>query len=129
MEAWIRFPIFIIASYMAFAGIIYFVLRKQKTERLMARILAIGLIVIVGGMTFAKVGQNSGWSWWIYYTIPMLLTVFLPPIYFKMQGREIIEYLVLSFLSAPVIHVLFSFIVGWNNYMPFIPIPSLWEII
>lgn len=129
MVAWIRFPIFIAASYIVFGAVLYFVLRRKKNTGLLPGILGIGLIVIVGGMAFAKFGQNTGWPWWIYYTVPMLLTVFLPPLYFKMSRREVPEYLVLSFLSAPLIHLLFSFFVGWKDYMPFLEVPSLWELI
>ena len=129
MVAWIRFPIFIAASYIVFGAVLYFVLRRRKNTELLPGILGIGLIVIVGGMAFAKFGQNTGWPWWIYYTVPMLLTVFLPPLYFKMSRREVPEYLVLSFLSAPLIHLLFLFFVGWKDYMPFLEVPSLWELI
>lgn len=129
MEAWIRFPVFIAASYVVFAAVLYWVLRKRERTGLLPRVLVIGLLVIVGGMVFAKVGQNAGWPWWIYYTVPMLLTVLLPPLYFSMNRRETPEYLVLSFLSAPAIHLLFSFFVGWKDYMPFVEIPSLWELI
>jgi len=31
-------------------------------------------------------------------------------------------------LVAPVIHVLFSFFLGWQEYMPFIPVPLLSEL-
>ena len=30
---------------------------------------------------------------------------------------------------GPLIHVLFSFLVGWDEYMPFIPVPSLTSLI
>jgi peptidoglycan/LPS O-acetylase OafA/YrhL len=128
MEAWLRFPIFIAVSYVVFAAVLYLVLRRRERVGLMLHVLAIGVLVIVGGMVFAKLGQNSGWPWWVYYTVPMLLTVLLPPVYFQMNRREVPEYLVLSFLSAPVIHVLFSFLVGWKDYMPFVVIPSLWDL-
>ena len=129
MEAWIRFATFIIASYFVFGAILYFVLRRRHHAPRLARILGIGLVVIVGGMVFAKFGQNTGWPWWIYYTLPMLLTVLLPPLYFKMSRREVPEYLLLSFLSAPVVHLFFSFFVGWKDYLPFLEVPSLWELV
>jgi hypothetical protein len=128
MEAWIRFPIFVAASYVVFGAVLFLVLRRRGRFGLLPRILGIGVVVIVGGMVFAKLGQNTGWPWWIYYTTPMLLTVLLPPLYFKMSRREVPEYLVLSFLSAPFIHLLFSFFVGWKDYMPFVEVPSLWEL-
>ena len=128
MESFIRFPIFIIASYILFGVILSFVLRRRDHTALLARVFGLGLIVIVGGMVFAKFGQNTGWPWWIYYTIPMLLTVLLPPLYFKMSRRELPEYLLLSFLSAPLLHLLFSLFIGWKDYMPFLEVPSLWEL-
>ena len=123
-----RFPIFVGVSLVVFIGLVAFVLRGRD-RRPVREIVAIGLLVVVGGMTFAKAGQNAGWPWWIYYTVPMLLTVFLPPIRLRMRGRELPEYFGLSFLSAPAIHVAFSFLLGWKDYMPFIQIPSVWEIV
>ena len=128
MEAWIRFLTFVMASYVVFGAILYVVLRRRRHPPRLARILGIGLVVIVGGMLFAKYGQNTGWPWWIYYTPPMLLTVLLPPLYFKMNRREVPEYLLMSFFSAPLVHLFFSFFVGWKDYMPFLEVPSLWEL-
>lgn len=128
-EAWVRFPVFVLVSYVVFGALLHFVLRRRERGPLIAHILRIGLVVIVGGMVFAKFGQNAGWPWWIYYTVPMLLTVFLPPVYFRMTRREVPEYLVLAFLSAPMIHVAFSFLVGWHDYMPFFRVPSVWELL
>lgn len=127
-EAWLRFPVFVLASYVVFGAVLHFVLRRRERRGLIAHILRIGFIVIVGGMVFAKFGQNAGWPWWMYYTVPMLLTVFLPPVYFRMTRFEVPEYLVLAFLSAPVIHLAFSFLAGWRDYMPFLRIPSVWEL-
>lgn len=79
-------------------------------------------------MVLGKYGANSGFSWWIYYSIPVLLTIFVPTLYFKMNKTETTRYLFLAFISAPLIHVVFSFFLGWKNYMPFIKIPSVWEI-
>jgi hypothetical protein len=125
MEALIRFPTFVVVSFLVFAAMVYVVLRGRQTPPPRPQVLAISAVVIVGGMVFAKAGQNLGWPWWIYCTVPMLATVFLPPLYFRMSRREAPAYLVLSFLSAPIIHVLFSFFLGWKDYMPFIPVPSL----
>jgi len=77
-------------------------------------------------MLIGKYGAGWGWPWWIYYSVPMLITVFFPPLYFKMRKRETVTYLVLAFLSAPLIHVLFS-LAGWKSFMPFIKIPSISE--
>ena len=55
--------------------------------------------------------------------VPALVTVLLPPIVFRLTGRRVLAYLLLAALSAPLIHVLFSLILGWGEYMPFWPIP------
>ena len=32
-------------------------------------------------------------------------------------------------MSPPLIHVVFAFFLGWNEYLPFLPIPSLAEVL
>lgn len=46
-----------------------------------------------------------------------------------MRAGEIALYLPLALLVAPVIHVVFAFFLGWTEYMPFIAVPSLREMI
>jgi peptidoglycan/LPS O-acetylase OafA/YrhL len=128
-EAWIRFPVFVGVSYVVFALVLSLVLRRRDRAGLVRHILGIAVVMVVGGMVFAKMGQNAGWPWELYYTVPALLTLFLPPLYFRMSAREVPDYLALSFLSAPFIHLLFSFFLGWKDYMPSVEVPSLWELI
>ena len=52
MEAWIRFPTFVVASYVVFGAILHCVLRRREREGLLPRILVIGVVVIIGGMVF-----------------------------------------------------------------------------
>lgn len=92
-------------------------------------VMAVASAIVFGGMLFARYGAQAGLPWWIYYTVPMLLTVALPPIVFSMTMREAPMYVILAFLSAPVIHTVFSFFLGWREYMPFIPIPSLRDLV
>ncbi len=63
MELWIRFPVFVAASYAIFIGIIHFVLRRRESGGYLPQIFGIGVVVIVGGMVFAKFGQNTGLPW------------------------------------------------------------------
>jgi len=88
-----------------------------------------GIWVIVGGMLIGKFGQSIGFPWRIYYSIPVLVTLFYPPYYFKMTKREVCEYVILSLLAAPVIQRVFSLFLGWNEYMPFLKIRSFREIL
>ena len=82
---------------------------------------AIGLVVVGFGMLFARYSHLAfpHLPWEIYYGLPALTTVLLSPPWLRMSRREILDYLPLVWLTAPVIHVLFSLLVGWHDYMPF----------
>lgn len=120
-----RFGVFVIVSLVAFIAILRFVTRRRAARPRLATVLAVAGCVVVGGMLFAKFGNNAGLPWWIYYTVPALATLVVPPAVFAFSGKELGQYLVLAFLSSPVIHAVFSFFLGWHEYMPFIPVPSL----
>jgi hypothetical protein len=38
-------------------------------------------------------------------------------------------YVTLAAASAPLIHLGFSFILGWGEYLPFWPVPSLASVL
>ncbi len=123
-----HFPVLILVSFVAFVFVLRLVLSRRSERPRTAAILVVAGVVVVGGMTFAKLGAASGFPVWAYYGIPAALTWLLPPAVFRMRAAEFGLYLVLAFLIAPVIHVLFSFFLGWKEYMPFIPVPSLGEL-
>jgi hypothetical protein len=125
----IHFVVFILASILAFLWLIRFSLRHRETRPDVGRVIAVTGIVVIGGMLFAKYGNNIGLPWWIYYTVPALATLLLPPIAFRMKASEATLYVLLAFLSSPVIHVTFSLLFGWKEYMPFIAVPSLRELL
>ncbi len=118
-----HFPIMILVSFVLFLVIILMVVGKSQFARQKNLIYVLSLLVVVIGMLFGKYGAQWGLPWWVYYPIPMLMTVLLPPIVLKMNTKQTILYLVLSFLSAPLIHTLFSFFLGWQEYMPFWDVP------
>jgi hypothetical protein len=120
-----RFSVFILVSLIAFIAILYFVTRHRSLRPKGFTVIAVAALVVVGGMVFAKFGNNAGLPWWIYYTLPALATLLVPPLVFKFNGKELLQYLLLAFLSSPVIHVVFSFLFDWHEYMPFIQVPSL----
>ncbi len=124
-----RFSVFVLVSLVAFIAILRFVTRHRVTRPRLAAVLAVAGVVEVGGMLFAKFGNNAGLPWWIYYTLPALATLAVPPATFAFSGKELAQYLLLAFLSSPAIHVVFSFLLGWHEYMPFIPVPSLQELL
>lgn len=124
-----RFPIFILVSLVVFFAILNFVTRKRATRPSAVAVLAIAAVLVIGGMVFAKLGQNSGWPWWVYYTLPAAVTLVVPPLTLRFSVHELWQYLALAALSSPLIHVLFSFLLGWHDYLPFIHVPSLREIL
>jgi hypothetical protein len=46
-----------------------------------------------------------------------------------MARIEAIEYLVLALLTASAVHTVFSFFLGWKEYTPLLPGPSLLELL
>ena len=124
-----RFAVMILASLLAFYGVLRLTLRARPRPPAAGALATVAAIVVVGGMVFAKVGATAGWPVWLYYGLPAGLTWLLPPLAFRMASREIVQYIVLAVLVAPVVHVLFSFILGWHEYMPFIAVPSLGELL
>lgn len=125
----LHFPVMIIFSLILFIVMMRIVIGKSEFTEGLRTILGLSFTVVVLGMLFGKYGANWGLPWWIYYPVPMLVTVFLPPIVLKMKSNPTILYLVLSFLSAPLIHFVFSFFLGWTEYMPFWKIPSIWSFL
>ncbi|RYG11469.1 MAG: hypothetical protein EOO07_20550 [Chitinophagaceae bacterium] len=119
-----HFPIMIFAALMVFFAVIRMAVGGTKFKQQFKTIFFLALICVVFGMLFGKYGATFRFKWWIYYPIPMLINVLLPPILLKMKGKEIAVYLLLSFLSAPFIHLIFSVFFDWHEYMPFWNIPS-----
>ena len=115
----------ILASLLVFWLMVWLLLPRAEFRAKRTQIGILALVVVVFGMVFGKYGATAGLPWWLYYPVPMLITVLLPPLVLRLNKRKTAAYLVLSFLSAPLIHVLFSFFLGWTEYMPFWKIPSL----
>lgn len=123
-----HFIVFMLVSLIVFLAILRIALRKRPTAIGSGKLAAAAFVVVVIGMVFAKWGANVGLNWVVYYGLPAAMTVLMPPILFRMRGREIVEYLLMASVNAPLIHVAFSLFLGWHEYMPFIYIPSLWSI-
>jgi hypothetical protein len=124
-----HFPIMIFASLLIFFLLIRIILSKREFASKLKEICFLSIVVVVLGMIFGKYGATYGLPWWIYYPIPMLVTVLLPPIILRLNKSRTILYLLLSFLSAPLIHVLFAFFLGWSEYMPFWKVPYVGSLI
>lgn len=124
-----RFSIFVLVSLVVVIAILHFVTRFRAQPPRESSVAAVAAVIVVGGMILARYGATAGLPWWIYYTVPALATLVLPPVVFKFSGKALWQYLLLAFLSSPVIHVAFSLLLGWHEYMPFIPVPSLRSLI
>ena len=120
----------IAVSLVLYIGVLRLVLGRKAFRNRVGTVVVVSLVVVVGGMVFAKYGATLlGLPWWIYYTLPALLTLALAPIVFRFSLRRTVLYLLLAWASAPVIHLAFSFFLGWNEYMPFWVVPSMSSLI
>ena len=127
-----RFIVFMAAAFLLFVAVLLFVVRSRPVRPRAVTLLALGAIVVILGMIFARYSHLAfhHLPWEIYYGLPALTTLLLPPLWLRMSRREVLQYLPLALLMAPVIHVVFSFFIGWHDYMPFpFYIPSLAELI
>ena len=115
-----RFPIMMAASVVIMFLILWLVTRAKTPAPTIQSVFLVSLIISVGGMGIAKYGANFGLPWTVYYTVPAILTIFLPTVLFRMSLRQAGLYILLAFLSAPAIHYVFFYAFGWNEYMPFL---------
>ena len=128
MNAYWHFYIMILASILIFFLVIRLVQSKEEYKSNFKKISLLSLFVVVIGMLLGKFGASWGLPWWIYYPVPMLMMVLIPPVVLCLNRKKTIIYLLLSFLSAPLIHFLFSFFLNWHEYMPFWKIPYIQAI-
>jgi hypothetical protein len=121
-----RIPFYMAASTLLLAGVIVFAgrLHAGSAPRWIWA-LAVALIVSVIGILFAKYGANFGLPWWVYYTAPMLATLLIPPLAFRFPLWRALIYVLLAFATAPLIHAVFFYSLGWADYMPFLALPAL----
>ncbi|MFZ2028888.1 MAG: hypothetical protein WAU68_01150 [Vitreimonas sp.] len=118
--------VFVVASTLMLAAVIVFSagLGRGKPPRWLAA-LGIAFAVSAIGILFAKYGENFGLPWWIYYTAPMLATILIPPLAFRLALWRAGAYVLLAFATAPLIHAAFFYGLGWREYMPFLRLPTL----
>jgi hypothetical protein len=90
--------------------------------------LGILISLAVVCMLIGKYGATWGFPWWIYYPAPMFLVIIFPVAFYKMNKTEALKFIIISIVSGPIIHIIFS-LFGWKNYLPFIKIPSIMELI
>jgi hypothetical protein len=125
----LEFIVLTLVSIVVVIGIIRFSLRARKPNPMSAwsNILLVTVAEIIC-MLLGRYGAQWGFPVWVYYPLPMLITVLFPILYFRMRPKEAVTYLILALVSAPVIHAVFS-LAGWKHFMPFLKIPSIPELI
>lgn len=128
MEQTFRLFLMAAVTYTAFLCVVRLVLGSQyKAKSFLINI--IGMITVYGSFLVSRYGNFMKLPAFLYYVLPLLLTVFLPPLALKMKSDQTLKYFAFSILAVPVIHVLFSFLLGWGEFLPFLKIPSLWNIL
>ena len=120
-----RIPFYIAASTLVLALVIVMAgsLRGGRAPSWIPA-LAIAFAISLIGILFAKYGANFGLPWQVYYTMPMLATVLVPPLAFRFALWRSAIYVLLAFASAPVSHAGFFYGRAWSDYMPFLRLPS-----
>jgi hypothetical protein len=125
-----RFPIMIAASLLLYLGVLRLVMGRSAFRRRLAAVGVVSAVVVIGGMLIGKYGATwLGLPWWIYYPLPAMLTIVTAPVVFRLSLRRTLLYVTLAAASAPLIHLGFSFILGWGEYLPFWPVPSLASVL
>jgi hypothetical protein len=122
------FLVNVVVALVVFIGLLVFTLRG-RSQRPVFRILLLAFIVVICGMSFARITYGNGVPWWIFYGLPALITFVLPPLVLNMSGRELLLYVPLAILMSPVIHIFFSFFFGWHDYMPLFYVPGWHELL
>jgi hypothetical protein len=122
----VRLLAYMLASTVVLAVVIVFAaaLRGGRAPGWLAA-LGIALLISVVGILFGRYGENFGLPWWIYYTVPMLATVLIPPLAFRFALWRAVLYVLLAFATAPLIHAAFFYALGWGDFMPFLALPPL----
>lgn len=128
MQPYYPFLVYMTAALLVCCGMLIFTVRK-RSPRPTLKIGILTLVITCGGMLFARIAYGLSLPWWIFYGIPVVLTFVLPPTILRMSRRELATYLPAAALMGPVIHIFFSFLFGWHEYMPLFYVPWWREII
>lgn len=128
MDQAFRFLIMAGITYLTFLCVIRLVMGSQyKSKSFLINI--IGMFTVYGSFIISRYNNVLKLPGFLYYILLLLLTVFLPPLSLKMKSDQTLKYFAFGIVAVPLLHLLFSLLLGWGEYLPFIQIPSLWELI
>jgi hypothetical protein len=128
MNEIVKFLVYMLFALIVFVLILLFTLRKRPKQPVF-KIVLLSFIVVVGGMTFARITYGIGVPWWLFYGLPAFITFVLPPLVLRMSKRELLFYIPISIIMGPAIHIFFSFSFGWHDYMPLFYVPWWHELL
>jgi len=115
-------------TYMVFLLVVRISLGNQyKAKSFLINI--IGILTVFGSFIISRYNEILKLPVFVYYILIILLTVFLPPLSLKMKSDQTLKYLAVGVVSIPLLHLVFSLLLGWGDILPFIKLPSLWELI
>lgn len=115
--------VFMLVSLVVLVALVQGALALRRNQPSLVLLTALSLAIVVAGISVAGIG---GPPWPVYSAVVALL---LPPIVYRMKGTELVQYEVLATLSSPAIHLIFSFLFGWREYLPFWRVPAAWELL
>jgi len=115
-------------TYMVFLLVVRISLGNQyKAKSFLINI--IGILTVFGSFIISRYNEILKLPVFVYYILIILLTVFLPQLSLKMKSDQTLKYLAVGVVSIPLLHLVFSLLLGWGDILPFIKLPSLWELI
>lgn len=119
--------------YLIVAMAVYYVVLRitvgKRPDKPYIMVAFLAVFVTAAGMIFARITYGKEMPWWIFYGIPVLFTYLLAPVLLRMSRKEFLLYTPLALLAGPVLHIFFSFLIGWHEYMPLFYIPSFSDLI
>lgn len=91
------------------------------------RVAGVAMVVVAGGMAWGRLGAHAGLPWGVYLLPPVAATLLLPPLAFRLSRRETVSWLAVAVASGPLVHVAFSLLLGWGEFIPPWHLPTLAE--
>ena len=128
MDQSFRILVMAAVTYMVFLCIVRIAMGNQYKARSFL-INIIGILTVFGSFIIIRGNEILKLSALVYYILIILLTVFLPPLSLKMKSDQTLKYIAVGIVAIPLLHLLFSLLLGWGDILPFIPLPSLWDLI
>ncbi|HHU90865.1 MAG TPA: hypothetical protein GXZ22_07410 [Clostridiaceae bacterium] len=127
MDSAFRFLIMAGVTYLTFLCVVRIAVGNQyKSKSFLINI--IGMFAAYGSFIVSRYKSNLNIPDFLYYILIVLLTVFLPPLSLKMKSEQTLRYIACGVVAVPLLHLLFSLLLGWGELLPSIQIPSLWQL-